>query len=111
VTFIAARALFGVNANDALRAKLGFGGRPSEMEEVRMKRINRRSKLAAALVATAALAATVPAGVATAKISPPSCETGSGQTPPGQQPVCKGGGLTQNPALNPAGQAPPGQQP
>jgi hypothetical protein len=31
--------------------------------------------------------------------------------PPGQQPVCKGGGLEQEPALNPAGHAPPGQQP
>jgi hypothetical protein len=50
-------------------------------------------------------------GMAFAKISPPSCETSSGQTPPGQQPVCKGGGLKQQPALNPAGHAPPGQQP
>jgi hypothetical protein len=25
--------------------------------------------------------------------------------------VCQGGGLTQNPATNPAGKAPPGQQP
>ena len=50
-------------------------------------------------------------GMAFAKISPPSCETPSGHTPPGQQPVCKGGGLEQQPALNPAGHAPPGQQP
>ena len=50
-------------------------------------------------------------GVAFAKISPPSCETQSGKTPPGQQPVCKGGGLEQQPALNLAGKAPPGQQP
>ena len=46
--------------------------------------------------------------------TPPSCETGGGNLPPGQQPVCQGGGLTQNPATpatNPAGQAPPGQKP
>jgi hypothetical protein len=48
---------------------------------------------------------------ASAKISPPSCETSSGQQPPGQQPACKGGGLEQQPAKNPAGQEPPGQQP
>jgi hypothetical protein len=48
---------------------------------------------------------------ASAKISPPSCETSSGQTPPGQQPVCQGGGLEQQPAKNPADHAPPGQQP
>ena len=46
-----------------------------------------------------------------AKITPARCETSSGQTPPGQQPVCKGGGLEQKPATNPAGHAPPGQQP
>ncbi len=50
-------------------------------------------------------------GMAFAKITPASCETQSGQTPPGQQPVCKGGGLEQQPATNPAGHAPPGQQP
>jgi hypothetical protein len=49
-------------------------------------------------------------GGAAAKISPPSCETQSGQQPPGQQPTCKGGGLEQEPAKNPAGHAPPGQQ-
>ena len=49
------------------------------------------------------------AGTASAKITPRSCENGGGQLPPGQQPTCKGGGLTQNPALNPAGHAPPGQ--
>ena len=54
-------------------------------------------------------------GVAFAKITPaqpPSCENGGGQLPKGQQPNCKGGGLTQNPAkpaTNPAGKAPPGQ--
>ena len=49
------------------------------------------------------------AGTASAKITPRSCENGGGQLPPGQQPTCQGGGLTQNPALNPAGHAPPGQ--
>jgi hypothetical protein len=49
-------------------------------------------------------------GVAFAKISPPTCETQGGNQPPGQQPVCKGGGLEQEPATNPAGNAPPGQQ-
>jgi hypothetical protein len=53
----------------------------------------------------------VMAAPAFAKISPPACETQSGQQPPGQQPACKGGGLEQQPAKNPAGHAPPGQQP
>jgi hypothetical protein len=48
---------------------------------------------------------------ASAKISPPSCTNGGGQQPGGQQPVCKGGGLEQQPAENPSGHAPPGQQP
>jgi hypothetical protein len=57
------------------------------------------------------------AGMAFAKITPAepaSCENKSGQEPGGQQPNCKGGGLTQNeakPAKNPAGNEPPGQQP
>jgi hypothetical protein len=51
------------------------------------------------------------AAPAAAKISPPSCTNPAGNEPPGQQPVCKGEGQTQNPALNPAGHAPPGQQP
>ena len=46
---------------------------------------------------------------AAAKISPRSCENAGGQQPPGQQPNCKGQGLEQNPATNPAGHAPPGQ--
>ncbi len=46
-----------------------------------------------------------------AKITPANCENQGGQQPPGQQPTCTGGGLTQNPATNPAGHAPPGQQP
>ncbi len=69
-----------------------------------------------ALVAAMMLVATAAPGFA--KITPaqpPSCETPSGgNQPPGQQPNCQGGGLTQNPAkpaTNPAGHAPPGQQP
>jgi len=50
-------------------------------------------------------------GVAFAKITPASCENQGGNLPPGQQRVCTGGGLEQNPATNPAGNAPPGQQP
>jgi hypothetical protein len=46
-----------------------------------------------------------------AKIAPANCTNGGGQQPGGQQPVCNGGGLTQNPATNPSGNAPPGQQP
>ncbi len=46
-----------------------------------------------------------------AKISPANCENRGGNQPGGQQPVCQGEGLTQNPATNPAGHAPPGQQP
>lgn len=52
------------------------------------------------------------AGVASAKITPvnTSCENNGGQMPGGQQPNCKGGGLTQNSEnQNPAGKAPPGQ--
>ena len=48
---------------------------------------------------------------ASAKISPANCTNGGGNQPGGQQPVCQGGGLTQNPATNNAGHAPPGQQP
>jgi hypothetical protein len=50
-------------------------------------------------------------GAAFGAISPANCTNGGGNQPGGQQPVCTGGGLTQNPATNPAGQAPPGQQP
>ena len=46
-----------------------------------------------------------------AKISPANCTNNGGQQPGGQQPVCQGQGLQQNPATNPAGHAPPGQQP
>jgi hypothetical protein len=47
-----------------------------------------------------------------AKITPQpvSCENNGGHLPPGQQPTCSGGGLTQNTANeNPAGHQPPGQ--
>ena len=67
----------------------------------------------AIIAIVAVLAAVAPSFLnsASAKISPPSCTTSSGQTPPGQQPVCNGGGLEQKPAKNPAGHEPPGQQP
>jgi hypothetical protein len=74
-----------------------------------MERLKRRG---AVVAATALGIMALAPGVAFAKISPASCETGGGgNLPPGQQPVCKGGGLEQNPAENPAGHAPPGQQP
>jgi hypothetical protein len=50
-------------------------------------------------------------GAAFAKIAPANCTNAGGNQPGGQQPVCQGGGLEQNPATNPSGQAPPGQQP
>ena len=50
-------------------------------------------------------------GAAFAKITPANCTNGGGNQPGGQQPVCQGEGLTQNPATNPAGNEPPGQQP
>ncbi len=65
--------------------------------------------LAVALVMAAIMA--VMASTAFAKITPASCETQGGNQPPGQQPVCQGGGLEQEPATNPSGKAPPGQQP
>jgi hypothetical protein len=68
----------------------------------------RRAWIAAA--ATIGVLGAAPTGVAVGKISPPQCETSSGQLPPGQQPTCTGGGLEQQPATNPAGHAPPGQQ-
>jgi hypothetical protein len=46
-----------------------------------------------------------------AKITEANCTNGGGNQPGGQQPVCQGGGLTQNPATNPSGNEPPGQQP
>jgi hypothetical protein len=70
-----------------------------------------RKRLAAALAVLAVgVGLSVPGGAA-AKIAPASCTNGGGNQPGGQQPVCTGGGLTQNPATNPSGNAPPGQQP
>ena len=70
-----------------------------------------RRKAIAALFAVAMTVGGVVAsgGVASAKITPRSCENNGGQLAPGQQPTCKGEGQTQNPATNPAGHAPPGQ--
>jgi hypothetical protein len=73
-----------------------------------MKRMKRQVLALAALAAAGALM--VPAG-AFGKIAPANCTNGGGNQPGGQQPVCNGGGLTQNPATNPSGNAPPGQQP
>ncbi len=78
-----------------------------------MKRI--LTVLGVALVMAAMVVATaIPVFAKITPAQPPSCENPGGNQPPGQQPVCSGGGLTQNPAtpaLNPAGNAPPGQQP
>jgi hypothetical protein len=52
-------------------------------------------------------------GMSFAKISSvnTSCSS-NGTNPPGQQPTCQGGGLTQNTEnQNPSGHAPPGQNP
>jgi hypothetical protein len=71
-------------------------------------------RIAAGIGAVAVALGTVlfPVGVASAKITPVdvSCENQGGHQPPGQQPSCQGGGLTQNSEnQNPAGHAPPGQ--
>jgi hypothetical protein len=76
-----------------------------------MERLKHRSAKIAALAAAVGIFVMAPAGVAVAKISPANCENQGGNQPGGQQPVCQGGGLTQNPATNPSGNAPPGQQP
>ncbi len=56
------------------------------------------------------LAPILSAAPAEARINQGGCTTpGGGNLPPGQQPNCQGGGLTQQPNTNPHGQAPPGQ--
>jgi hypothetical protein len=65
-------------------------------------------------VALATAVAPVVMTSASAKISTvdTSCTNGGGNQPGGQQPVCQGGGLTQQSEnQNPAGNAPPGQNP
>jgi hypothetical protein len=66
-----------------------------------------------AVVAAVGLAATVAtSSIAYAKISPAdtSCTNAGGNQPGGQQPSCKGGGLTQHfENQNPAEKAPPGK--
>jgi hypothetical protein len=48
------------------------------------------------------LAPTLNAVPADARITPGGCSNGN-NLPPGQQPTCKGGGLTQQPNTNPSG--------
>jgi hypothetical protein len=77
------------------------------------KEVRGMRKRIAAVVATCVVAIAMsvgPVSGAFAKITPASCENPGGNLPAGQQPLCKGGGHTQNPATNPAGNAPPGQQ-
>jgi hypothetical protein len=64
----------------------------------------------AIVVAVGIVASVAANNIAYAAITPKHCENNGGSSPPGQQPTCKGGGLTQEPATNPAGHAPPGQQ-
>lgn len=71
-------------------------------------------RIATAIGAGAAVCALTLGGanIADAKIQPvdTSCTNNGGHEPGGQQPSCKGGGLTQNTEnQNPAGHAPPGQ--
>jgi hypothetical protein len=82
-----------------------------------MSEIKNRHKVTFAALAAMAVALSVAMLVSSlatpveAKISPANCTNGGGNQPGGQQPVCQGGGLTQNPATNPSGNEPPGQQP
>ena len=77
------------------------------------KRVTTYALLAgiAIVLSLAVVAASSMVTPALAKISPANCTNGGGNQPGGQQPVCQGEGLTQNPATNPAGNEPPGQQP
>jgi hypothetical protein len=76
--------------------------------------MNNKALLLVAVVAATMLAAATIAlqNSAYAKITSEdtSCTNGGGNEPGGQQPSCKGSGLTQNTEnQNPAGHAPPGQ--
>jgi hypothetical protein len=73
-----------------------------------MQKLTLAALAAIAVVLSAPLLVLSVATPAEAKISPRSCTNGGGNEPGGQQPVCKGGGLTQNPATNPAGNEPGG---
>ncbi len=65
-----------------------------------------RLKKIAAIAATAAIVAVVPAGSAVAKIEP-VCTNPGGNEPAGQQDKCQGQALEEE-NRNPAGKAPPG---
>jgi hypothetical protein len=72
----------------------------------------RKLKTGAAALVLALALGVFTAGGALAAITPVdiSCTNNGGQMPPGQQPTCTGGGLTQQSEnQNPAGHAPPGQ--
>ena len=65
---------------------------------------------AAAVLAVAIAPSLIPSASAKITPEPKSCTNGGGFQPPGQQPQCKGQGLTQETEnQNPAGFAPPGQ--
>jgi hypothetical protein len=72
----------------------------------------RRRVLAMVAVGTFTLGgALIPASIAEARIVAvdTECSNPAGHLPPGQQPTCTGGGLTQETEnQNPAGHAPPG---
>ncbi len=73
-----------------------------------MKRI--LTVLAVALVMAALFVATAMPAFAKIQSVDTQCTTNGGQQPGGQQPSCKGGGLTQETEnQNPSGKAPPGQ--
>ena len=77
-----------------------------------MQKITLAALAAIAVVLSAPLLVLSIATPAEAKIRPvdTACTNGGGNEPGGQQPTCKGGGLTQETEnQNPAGHAPPGQ--